>query len=88
MTLNKQNNTINGFFSKNHMKMRYYTYFLALFVKNDIFSYLTFILTFWPWRWPWIITIISEMDCPFKITCKLGITLAFDIEFTKTANFF
>ena len=40
-----------------------------------IFSHLTLKLTFWPWRWPWIIKIISEMDCPVKITWKCCITL-------------
>ena len=49
--------------------------FLALFVKKGIFAYLTLKLTFWPWRWPYIIKIIQEMDCPVKITWKWGITL-------------
>ena len=49
--------------------------FLALFVKKRIFAYLTLKLTFWPWRWPYIIKIIQEMDCPVKITWKWGITL-------------
>ena len=48
---------------------------LAVFVKNGIFAYLTLKLSFWPWRWPWIIKIIQEMDCPVKITWKWGITL-------------
>ena len=50
--------------------------FLSLFGKNCIFAYLTLKLSFWPWRWPWVIKIIQEMDCPVKITWKWGITLA------------
>ena len=49
--------------------------FLALFVKKGIFAYLTLKLTFWPWRWLYIIKIIQEMDCSVKITWKWGITL-------------
>ena len=49
--------------------------FLSLFVKNCIFASLTLKLSFWPWRWPWVIKIIQEMDCPVKITWKWGITL-------------
>ena len=49
--------------------------FLAWFVKNDNFAYLTFKLTFWPWKWPWVMKIIQEMDYPVKITRKWGITL-------------
>ena len=50
--------------------------FLSLFGKNCIFAYLTLKLSFWPWRWPWVIKIIQEMDSPVKITWKWGITLA------------
>ena len=50
--------------------------FLSLFGKNCIFAYLTLKFSFWPWRWPWVIEIIQEMDCPVKITWKWGITLA------------
>ena len=39
------------------------------------FASLTLKLFFWPWRWPWVIKIIQEMDCPVKITQKWGITL-------------
>ena len=49
--------------------------FTALFVKKGIFAYLTLKLTFWPWRWPYVIKIIQEIDCPDKITLKWGITL-------------
>ena len=49
--------------------------FLALFVKKGIFAYLTLKLTFWPWKWPWVIKIIQEINCPDKITLKWGITL-------------
>ena len=49
--------------------------FLSLFVKNGIFASLTLKLSFWPWRWPWVIKIIQEMDCPVKITWEWGITL-------------
>ena len=49
--------------------------FLSLFVKKGIFASLTLKLSFWPWRWPWVIKIILEMDCPVKITWKWGITL-------------
>ena len=31
-------------------------------------------LTFWPWRWLWIMKIIQEMNCPVKSTRKWGIT--------------
>ena len=75
MTLNEQHNTIIWLFRwKSHEKEVLHT-FLASFVKNDIFSYLTLKLTFWPWRSPWISKIISEMDCPVKITWKWGVTL-------------
>ena len=49
--------------------------FLSLFVKNCIFASLTLKFSFWPLRWPWVIKIIQEMDCPVKITWKWGITL-------------
>ena len=49
--------------------------FLAWFVKNGNFAYLTLKLTFWPWKGPWVMKIIQEMDCPVKITRKRGITL-------------
>ena len=49
--------------------------FLSLSVKNGIFASLTLKLSFWPWRWPWVIKIMQEMDCPVKITWKWGITL-------------
>ena len=49
--------------------------FLARFVNNGTFAYLTLKLTFWPWKLPWIMKIIQEMDCPVKITRKWGITL-------------
>ena len=42
MTLNQQNNTINGFTKSHEKEVAYYT-FLALFVKNGIFA--------WPWNW-------------------------------------
>ena len=45
MTLNPQNNTINGFSSQNPMK-KVLQMFLALLVKNDIFTYLILKLTF------------------------------------------
>ena len=48
---------------------------LALIGKNGIFAYSTLKLTFWPWKWPWIIKIMQEIDCPVKITWKWGITL-------------
>ena len=75
MTLDHQNNTINGFFRQNPTKKEVLHMFLALFVKKRIFAYLTLKLTFWPWRWPYIIKIRQEMDCPVKITWKWGITL-------------
>ena len=50
MTFKHENSTRNGLHSKNHMKMRYYTMFLALFGKNCIFAYLTLKLTFCPWK--------------------------------------
>ena len=75
MTLNNKDNTLNRFSSQNPMKKRYCTFFLALFGKTYIFSYLTLELTSWPWWWPWIIKIVSEMDCPGKITWEWGITL-------------
>ena len=45
--------------------------FLALFVKNGKFAYLTLQLTFWPWSWPWVIKIIQEMDCPSQNHMKM-----------------
>ena len=74
MTLDHQYNTVMHFQSKSHEKKVLHM-FLALIVKNCIFAYLTLKLTFWPWRWLWIIKIMQEMDCPVKITWKAGIIL-------------
>ena len=46
MTLNLQNNTMNGFSGQHLMKKEALHMFLALFVKNVIFAYLTLKLTF------------------------------------------
>ena len=75
MTLDQQNNTINRFFRQNPMTEEALHIILALFVENSIFAYLNLKLTFWPWRWPWVIYIIQEMDCPVNITWKCGITI-------------
>ena len=32
-----------------------------MFAKYDIFNNLTLKLTFWPWRWTWIIKIIPKL---------------------------
>ena len=74
MILNQQNNTKWIFQTKSHEKEVLHM-FLAWFVKNDKFAYLTLKLTFWPWKRPWVMKIIQEMDCPVKITRKWGITL-------------
>ena len=74
MTLDYQYNTVMHFQTKSHEKEVVHM-FLALIVKNCIFAYLNLKLTFWPWRWPWIIKTMQEMDCPVKITWKWGITL-------------
>ena len=50
---------------QNHTKKRYYTCSQLYLFKNYIFTYLTLKLTFWPWRWPWIIQLISEMGGRF-----------------------
>ena len=67
ITLNHTSKTIIGFVSQNPQKEGI-TH--AVFVKKDIFSYLTLKLTSWPWRWPWIIRIISDIECPVKIAWK------------------
>ena len=77
LTLDQQNNTIGAYIHfqiKSHVKEVLHM-FLSLFVENCIFASLTLKLSFWPWRWPWVIKIIQEMDCPVKITWKWGITL-------------
>ena len=74
MTLDHRHNAVMHFQTKSHEKEVLHM-FQALIVKNGIFAYLTLKLTFWPWRWPWIIKIMQEMDCPVKITWKWGITL-------------
>ena len=68
MILNYQNNAIIGFFQSNSHDKELLDTLLALFVGNDIFSYLTLKLTFWQQVWPWIFKIILDMDCPVKIT--------------------
>ena len=46
MTLNYQNNAIIGFFQSNSHDIELLDTFLALFVGNGIFAYLTLKLTF------------------------------------------
>ena len=53
--------------------------FLALFVKNHIFAYLTLKLKNWPSKWPLIIKIVTQIDFKFKITSKRGTILFFAI---------
>ena len=52
MTFNHQNSTTNWFFSQKHIRKRYYTLLIFVFVKNYIFAVLSLYLTFWPWWWP------------------------------------
>ena len=61
-----QKNTINGFFhTKSHEKEVLHILTALLVQKWYIPTHLTLKLTFWPWRWPWIILLISEMGGRF-----------------------
>ena len=62
MTMNHSNNIIDGFSGQNRIKKRY------LYLLKIIFKKMTLKWTFWPWRWPWIVKIISKLDCPIKVT--------------------
>ena len=53
------------FSTQNHTRKRYYTCSQLYLFKNDIFTHLTLKSTFRPWRWPWIIQLISEMGGRF-----------------------
>ena len=49
------------YLSKSH-EVKCIIMFLALFDKNHIFYYLTFILTYWHWRCHWIMNIMEVMN--------------------------
>ena len=68
MTLNQQNDTKTGISSQNHIK-RGITFVVDVIKNNDLE------IDLWPWSWPWIIKIISEMELRLKNTQNRGITL-------------
>ena len=61
--------------------------FLPLLVRNHIFAYLTLKLTQWPWKLPFIIKIVTEMDYSVKMTSKRRTALLLLIVFAKNYIF-